>query len=597
MRKADPLRTSRPGTGTSAGRGFAFRTDSAARTKRVRDARQASDGGFEWIRLYIGRRPRQHRVGCHRGASRHRAAPSRIHSHSEAPASIGCFPHSGSGGSPMRRRGGAGRLARAAALALALIPAAFAPAWARAAPEIDARDPLVPMLRRIDRYLQQNETDGVVLDWRWVINETEAVRLSVQPQLLGYVELYRWHPTDRIRQDVVDRADYLLARFDQVRSGTVFDGMLGYCFFEAFEVTGDARYFDAGQAVIAELEGISRSELILNGGLMAAMAFAADYRLTGDVVSEGLAQTALASLPDYQNADGSFPHWCQGTRDVSYTDWMAMELILIQRRLDDPLIPPMLQAMEAFMETRVDASGNTSYEAPCPGLPGCTIYYWSEASGCGIDYDTRAFTNELGYSALLFDHLRSPKYRDVMRFAMSRESNGTWADKWDFWPDPGDPYYVWTAADTSVINTSLNFWCLAAALPGRSGGAAAWGPDEGEPAPAPGRGAVPLAAAGAGVEAGAPGAALPPLSASPNPSRDGFTIRFASRASGPVPVAIFDAAGRRVRTLRSRPHAPGAHEVSWDGRDDAGAACGSGLFIARLGAGAEARSIRLLRVR
>jgi len=496
----------------------------------------------------------------------------------------------------MRHGAAARRLARAAALALALISSAISHAWARAAPEIEARDPLVPMLRRIDRYLQQNETDGVVLDWRWVINETEAVRLSVQPQLLGYVELYRWHPSDRIRQDVVDRADYLLARFEQVRSGTVFDGMLGYCFFEAFEVTGDSRYFDAGQAVIAELEGISRSELILNGGLMAAMAFAADYHLTGDVVSEGLAQTALASLPDYQNADGSFPHWCQGTRDVSYTDWMAMELILIQRRIDDPLIPPMLQAMEAFMATRVDATGNTSYEAPCPGQPGCTIYYWSEASGCGIDYDTRAFTNELGYSALLFDHLHSPKYHDVMRFARSRESNGTWADKWDFWPDPSDPYYVWTAADTSVINTSLNFWCLAAALPGRSGGAAAWGPDD-VADPAPGRRAVPLDAAGVGGPASAPPAALRLVSVAPNPSRDGFTIRFANGGPGPVPVAIFDATGRLVRKLDSDPLGAGAREARWDGRDGAGVECRSGLYFARLARGTDARSVPLLRVR
>jgi hypothetical protein len=255
----------------------------------------------------------------------------------------------------------------------------------------------------------------------------------------------------------------------------------------------------------------------------------------------------------------------------------------------------MLQAMEAFMETRVDSTGNTSYEAPCADYPGCTIYYWSEASGCGVDYDTRAFTNELGYSALLFDHLHSPKYRDVMRFARSRESNGTWADKWDFWPDPSDPYYVWTAADTSVINTSLNFWCLAAALPERSGGAVAW-PDDGAD-PVPGRRAVPLAAASAGAPAGASPAALRFVSAVPNPSRDGFTIRYATRAPEPVSITIFDAAGRRVRTLRSGPLEAGAHEARWDGRDDAGAECGSGLFFARVGAGADARTIRLLRVR
>ena len=386
-------------------------------------------------------------------------------------------------------RAAVSRLTCVAALAIAMCPAAISAAWARAGPEIESRDPLVPLL---NRYLQAHEVDGVVLDGRWVVHEPEAVRLSIQPQLLGYVELYRWHPSDRIRQDIVDRADYLLARFDQVRGGSVFDGMLGYSFFEAFEITGDTRYFDAAQAVITELEAIGPGQLILNGGLMAAMAFAADYRRTGDAVSEQMARTAIAGLATYQHADGSFPHWCAGTRDVHYTDWMTMELILIQRRLEDPRIPPLLASMGAFLEGRVTPNGGTSYEAPCPGNPNCTIYYWSLASGCGIDVDTRAFTNELGYSVLLFDHLRSPKYHDVMRFLLSLESGGTWGDKWDFWPDENDPYYVWTAADTSVINTSLNFWALAAALPGRSGGAVAWGPDED---PSPGRRAVPLDAA------------------------------------------------------------------------------------------------------
>jgi hypothetical protein len=478
--------------------------------------------------------------------------------------------------------------ARAGAVALAVLvlaPAAPRAAPPRAAPEraapaLETRDPLVPTLRRIDRYLQRSETpDGVVIDWRWVINETEAVRLSIQPQLLGYVELYRWHPTDRIRQDVVDRADYLLSHYDQVLSGGVFDGMLGYCFFEAFDVTGDSRYLDAGHAVVAELDGFT-SELILNGGLMAAMAFAADYHLTGSVMSQGLAHQAIASLPPYQNDDGSFPHWCFGSRDVSYTDWMAMELILIQRRLADPLIEPMLERMEAFMETRVDSTGDTSYQAPCFEKQGCWIYYWSYASGCDIDYDTRAFTNELGYSALLFDHFHSPKYHDVMRFARAHETNGSWADKWNYWPDTSDPYYVWTAADTSVINTSLNFWCLAAALPGRSGGLMAWGPDT--------------------VLSGAPPVRPRevPGSVTPNPSRHGVTLRFAVDAgAGEIPVAIFDAAGRRVRALRTSPGAPGTFEARWDGRDEAGQECGSGLYFARVGAGAGARTFRLLRVR
>ncbi|HEY2955615.1 MAG TPA: T9SS type A sorting domain-containing protein [Candidatus Eisenbacteria bacterium] len=488
------------------------------------------------------------------------------------------------------------RIARALALAIAALPLAAPAAEPRAVADPERHDPLLPLVLRMDRYLQQNESGGVVLDPRWVLNETEAVRLSVTPQLLGYAELYRLRATERFRQDIVDRADYLLARFDQVRSGTVFDGMLGYAFFEAWDATGDARYFDAARAIVVELEAQPGSELILNGGLMAAMAFAAAYRLTGDAEAERLARVVLTGLPGYQNADGSFPHWCPGSEDVSYTDWMAMELILIQRRLDDPLITPMLESMTAFMERRVDATGNTSYEEPCPEKQGCTIYYWSVASGCSIDYDTRAFTNELGYSLLLLDHFRSPRYDDVMRFTLALERGGTFADKWDFWPPPSDPYYPWTAADTSVVNISVNFWALAAALPGRPEtrpGSAAWGLDGGDPAG--GRRPIALAAGGAPRAAARPTAPVL-ASAAPNPSRSGFEIRFPGGSAGAAEVAIFDAMGRRVRTLSAASGAGGL-VARWDGRDDAGLECRGGLYFARLGAGAETRSVRLLRLR
>jgi hypothetical protein len=323
------------------------------------------------------------------------------------------------------------------------------------------------MLHRVDRYMQTHEADGVVMDWRVVILASEAARLSVVPQLLGYAELYRVRPSCRIRRDIADRADYLLARFDELHSGTVFDGMLGYAFFEAYEATGDPRYMAQGLSVIDELVAIPRSEYILNGGLMAAMAFAKHYALTGDVRSADLARVVLNSLPAFQNVDGSFPHWCPCSKDVHYSDWMATELILIGRLMSDPLIDPTIEKIRGFIEQRVGPDGNTSYEEPCDDYPGCVTYYYSIATGCGIDVDSRAFTNELGYSVLLFDHTGSPEYRPVMRFLRSLESGGTWGDKWDFWPPPEDPYYVWTAAETSVVNTSLLFWNLASTLSGR----------------------------------------------------------------------------------------------------------------------------------
>lgn len=49
-----------------------------------------------------------------------------------------------------------------------------------------------------------------------------------------------------------------------------------------------------------------------------------------------------------------------------------------------------------------------------------------------------------------------------------------------------------------------------------------------------------------------------------------------------VELVLFDAAGRRVRTLVRGMVAPGRHEIVWDGRQDAGEALPSGVYFARL---------------
>ena len=362
---------------------------------------------------------------------------------------------------PVRMRGFVtpARLALAAGLALA----ALQPPAAATLPN----DPLLRIVHRMNRYFHGHEVDGVTLDSRYAINPTEVVRLSVVSQLLGYAELYKAVPSQTFRQDIVERADYLAARFDEVSSRTAFDGMLAYSFLEAYDATRDPSYLDKGRVLVEQLEGLSGDQIILNGGLMAAMAFAKYHRLTGDDAAAQRARDVVGTLPAYQHQDGGFPHWCSCSKDVHYTDWMSMELILIQRMLDDPAIEPILEGTQAFMEGRVDASGNTRNQEPCPDYPGCTTYYYSIATGCSIDYDTRAFTNELGYSALLFDHFHSPKYFTVMRFLRSLENRGTFADKWDFWPPPDDPYYPWTVSDTSVVNMSVIFWSLSSIVSAR----------------------------------------------------------------------------------------------------------------------------------
>ena len=421
---------------------------------------------------------------------------------------------------------------------------------------LDAPDPRDAIVRRMDRYFQRNEVDGVVLDSRWVLNETEAVRLSVTPQLLGYVELERRH--GGYRRDVQDRADYLVARLDQVRSGSVFDGMTAYALLEAYGVTGDPRHLAAARVVLDELEAMPADGRILNGGLMAAMGFAAEYARTHDERYAAMVRDVIKGLGPYENEDGSFPHWCGGSEDVHYTDWMAQELILIGRRVDDPNIEPLLARMDAFLEQRVGDDGVTRYQAPCPwDTLGCIQKFWSLGTGCSIDVETRAYTNELGYTALLFDHMRSPKLPAVLAFLDSIEDGGVVPDRWEGPIDPKDPYYPWTAADTSVVNMSLLFWSLAAMPP-------AHGPQ-----------------AHIAHTAG--------IAITPNPSSGPVVFRLDGVAGSPLRVTICDARGRLVRELA------GGGAIEWDGRDTIGRRCPAGIYLVRRSDAAAA--VRLVRVR
>jgi hypothetical protein len=193
---------------------------------------------------------------------------------------------------------------------------------------------------------------------------------------------------------------------------------------------------------------------------MVAMATAKHWRLTGDARSERKTHDIIAGLTPYQNPDGSFPHWCAGSRDIHYTAWMAMELIHISRMTRDSRIEPMLSTMSRFLDGRIGPDGRAIYQDPGPRAPGRTDYFYSRATGCPQDLDSRGWTVEPAYCALLFDRQGSANYRGVMTFLDSLAVDGTVPDLYGYRPPPGDPEYPWTIADTSVVCMSINLWVL-----------------------------------------------------------------------------------------------------------------------------------------
>ncbi len=79
--------------------------------------------------------------------------------------------------------------------------------------------------------------------------------------------------------------------------------------------------------------------------------------------------------------------------------------------------------------------------------------------------------------------------------------------------------------------------------------------------------------------------------------RDEAIIRFTLPMSGPVQLAVFDAAGRRIATLVDGYLSSGGHTAQWLPRSGRGSAGSAGVYLCRLRAGDVERHRRLVVVR
>jgi hypothetical protein len=80
----------------------------------------------------------------------------------------------------------------------------------------------------------------------------------------------------------------------------------------------------------------------------------------------------------------------------------------------------------------------------------------------------------------------------------------------------------------------------------------------------------------------------------PNPARADVRLSLHVPAAGTLSVAIFDAAGRRVRDL-SRDVAAGPVELTWDLRDNAARRMPPGLYLVNARVG-DTRAVRTVLV-
>lgn len=71
----------------------------------------------------------------------------------------------------------------------------------------------------------------------------------------------------------------------------------------------------------------------------------------------------------------------------------------------------------------------------------------------------------------------------------------------------------------------------------------------------------------------------------PNPFADGTSLRMALPTSERVAVRIYNVSGRLVRTLVDARLPAGERTLAWDGRNDSGARCASGVYLMKVEAG------------
>ncbi|HEX9653560.1 MAG TPA: FlgD immunoglobulin-like domain containing protein, partial [bacterium] len=83
----------------------------------------------------------------------------------------------------------------------------------------------------------------------------------------------------------------------------------------------------------------------------------------------------------------------------------------------------------------------------------------------------------------------------------------------------------------------------------------------------------------------------------PNPFNPLTRIRYRVPGFDDVQLAVFNALGRKIRTLISQQQGPGEFQVVWDGRDDGGEIVASGVYLYQLKIGDEqhVRKMTLIR--
>lgn len=107
---------------------------------------------------------------------------------------------------------------------------------------------------------------------------------------------------------------------------------------------------------------------------------------------------------------------------------------------------------------------------------------------------------------------------------------------------------------------------------------------------------VPLGVAlqGPAAESAATPQGIALMSNHPNPFNPETQINYQLPEAGTVTLVVYNVMGQKIRVLEQTFRQSGVHQVSWNGRDDAGQSVASGVYLYQLTSGAFSQTRRML---
>lgn len=83
----------------------------------------------------------------------------------------------------------------------------------------------------------------------------------------------------------------------------------------------------------------------------------------------------------------------------------------------------------------------------------------------------------------------------------------------------------------------------------------------------------------------------------PNPFNPDTIISYALREDSQVSITVINCKGQSIRTLVNDHKSMGLHQIGWDGRDNQGNSCSSGLYLLKFSSGTMNQTAKLMLVK